>query len=66
MVITGVLAGYDDPVSRRRLRRMKLAATGLLALAAGLFLLTFALPDNTATGYLRAAAEAGMQSGLAP
>ncbi|WP_019875057.1 DUF445 domain-containing protein [Sporichthya polymorpha] len=65
MVITGVLAGYDDPVSRRRLRRMKLAATGLLALAAGLFLLTFALPDNTATGYLRAAAEAGMVGGLA-
>ncbi|GAA0622205.1 DUF445 domain-containing protein [Sporichthya brevicatena] len=65
MVITGVLAGYDDPVSRRRLRRMKLAATGLLALAAGLFLLTFALPENTATGYLRAAAEAGMVGGLA-
>jgi uncharacterized membrane-anchored protein YjiN (DUF445 family) len=65
VVITGVLAGYDDPVARRRLRRMKLAATGLLAVAAALFLLTFALPDNTATGYLRAAAEAGMVGGLA-
>ena len=65
MVITGVLAGYDDPVARRRLRRMKLAATGLLAFAAALFLLTFALPDNTGTGYLRAAAEAGMVGGLA-
>ena len=65
VVITGVLAGYDDPVARRRLRRMKLAATGLLAAAAALFLLTFALPDNTGTGYLRAAAEAGMVGGLA-
>ncbi|MBA3743627.1 DUF445 domain-containing protein [Sporichthya sp.] len=65
MVITGVLGGYDDPVSRRRLRRMKLAATGLLAFAAALFLLTFALPENTATGYLQAAAEAGMVGGLA-
>src|SRR5688572_16456292 len=44
---------------------MKLAATGLLAFAAALFLLTFALPENTATGYLRAAAEAGMVGGLA-
>src|SRR5687768_3232479 len=44
---------------------MKLAATGLLAFAAALFLLSFALPDNTATGYLRAAAEAGMVGGLA-
>ncbi len=65
VVITGVLGGYDDPVSRRRLRRMKLAATGLLAFAAALFLLTFALPENTATGYLQAAAEAGMVGGLA-
>ena len=65
VVITGVLAGYDDPVARRRLRRMKFAATGLLAFAAVLFLLTFTLPDNTATGYLRAAAEAGMVGGLA-
>ncbi len=65
MVIPGVLGGYDDPVARRRLRRMKLAATGLLAFAAALFLLSFALPDNTATGYLRAAAEAGMVGGLA-
>jgi uncharacterized membrane-anchored protein YjiN (DUF445 family) len=65
VVLTGVLAGYDDPVSRRRLRRMKVAATGLLGVAAGLFLLSFALPDNTATGYLRAAAEAGMVGGLA-
>ncbi len=65
MVITGVLAGYDDPAARRRLRRMKLAATGILAFAAALFLLTFALPENTGTGYLRAAAEAGMVGGLA-
>ena len=64
-MLTGVLAGYDDPVSRRRLRRMKVAATGLLGVAAALFLLSFALPDNTATGYLRAATEAGMVGGLA-
>ena len=65
MVIPGVLAGYDDPVARVRLRRMKTVATGLLAVAAGIFLATFALPDNTATGYVRAAAEAGMVGGLA-
>jgi uncharacterized membrane-anchored protein YjiN (DUF445 family) len=65
VVIPGVLAGYDDPVSRRRLRRMKFAATGLLGVAAGLFLISFALPDSTATGYLRAAMEAGMVGGLA-
>ncbi|HUR73052.1 MAG TPA: DUF445 family protein, partial [Sporichthya sp.] len=65
MVIPGVLAGYDDPLARRRLRRMKIAATGLLGVAFGLFLLSFALPENTATGYLRAAAEAGMVGGLA-
>jgi uncharacterized membrane-anchored protein YjiN (DUF445 family) len=65
VVIPGVLGGYDDPVARRRLRRMKVAATGLLAVAFGLFLLSFALPDTTGTGYLRAAAEAGMVGGLA-
>ncbi|CAA9347847.1 MAG: protein of unknown function DUF445 [uncultured Frankineae bacterium] len=47
------------------LRRMKRRATGLLVLAALVFLGSFALPDTTATGYLRAAAEAGMIGGLA-
>ncbi|MGQ0630911.1 MAG: DUF445 domain-containing protein [Sporichthyaceae bacterium] len=59
------LPGYDDPEARAGLRRMKAVAGGILAAAAGLFLLTFALPDTTATGYLRAAAEAGMVGGLA-
>ena len=51
-----------DPVA---LRRMKRTATGLLVVAAAVFLATFALPDTTATGYLRAAAEAGMVGGVA-
>jgi len=47
------------------LRRMKRAATGLLIATAAVFLLTFALPDTTAAGFLRAAAEAGMVGGVA-
>ena len=47
------------------LRRTKRRATGLLVLAAVVFLVSFALPDTTATGFLRAAAEAGMVGGLA-
>jgi uncharacterized membrane-anchored protein YjiN (DUF445 family) len=47
------------------LRRTKRRATGLLVLAAVVFLASFALPDTTATGFLRAAAEAGMVGGLA-
>ena len=47
------------------LRRMKRNATGLLLAAAALFLLTFALPDTVAVGFVRAAAEAGMVGGVA-
>ena len=47
------------------LRRMKRGATGLLALAAAVFVASFALPDSTAVGFLRAAAEAGTVGGLA-
>jgi len=47
------------------LRRMKRVATGLLVLAASVFLLTFAMPDTTAVGFLRAAAEAGMVGAVA-
>ncbi len=47
------------------LRRMKRRATGLLVLAAALFLLTFALPDTTLVGFVRAGAEAGMVGGVA-
>ena len=44
---------------------MKRRATGLLVVAAVVFLLSFALPDTTAVGFLRAAAEAGMVGGVA-
>ena len=53
------------PQDRARLRRAKRGATGLLAGTAGVFLATFALPDSTAVGFLRAAAEAGTVGGLA-
>lgn len=46
-------------------RRMKRRATGLLVLAAAVFLGTFALPDTTLVGYVRAGAEAGMVGGVA-
>ena len=63
----GILAG--DPVAeaerRAALRRAKRGATGLLALAALVFLATFVLPDRGWVGFLRAAAEAGMVGGLA-
>ncbi|NHC43775.1 DUF445 domain-containing protein [Motilibacter aurantiacus] len=55
----------SDDVRLRDLRRMKRRATGLLAATAAVFLLTFALPDTTAVGFLRSAAEAGMVGGLA-
>ena len=51
-----------DPVE---LRRMKRRATGLLLATAAVFLVSLALPDTTATGFLRAAAEAGMVGGVA-
>ena len=47
------------------LRRMKRVATGFLVLAATVFLATFALPDTTAVGYVRAASEAGMIGAIA-
>jgi uncharacterized membrane-anchored protein YjiN (DUF445 family) len=58
--VLAVLSGDPDD-----LRRMKRRATGLLVLTALVFLLSFALPDTIATGYLRAAAEAGMIGGVA-
>jgi uncharacterized membrane-anchored protein YjiN (DUF445 family) len=51
-----------DPVE---LRRMKRRATGLLGVAAGVFLGSTALPDTTAVGFVQAAAEAGMVGGVA-
>ncbi len=52
---------------RRRLRRMKVIATAILAVAAAVYALTF-IPDGGAhgvSGYVRAAAEAAMIGGLA-
>jgi uncharacterized membrane-anchored protein YjiN (DUF445 family) len=47
------------------LRRMKRNATGLLVLAAAVFLATFAAPDTALLGFVRAGAEAAMVGGLA-
>jgi uncharacterized membrane-anchored protein YjiN (DUF445 family) len=51
----------------RRLRRMKSGATGLLVVAAGLYVLTLEVHGggSEAWAYLRAASEAGMVGGLA-
>jgi len=62
--VTALLA-VEDPVRVRDLRRMKAGASGLLAVAAAVFVATYALPDTTWVGYLRAAAEAGIVGGLA-
>ena len=53
-----------DEVALSRLRRMKATSTGLLVLAAGLYGLSFQLPDSAA-GWLRAGSEAAMVGGLA-
>ncbi len=60
-----VLLGLEDPQRAHDLRRMKATATGFLVVTAAVFLATFAMPDTTATGFLRAAAEAGLVGGLA-
>ncbi|MDX6197242.1 MAG: hypothetical protein QOJ79_393 [Actinomycetota bacterium] len=60
-----VLMGVEDPARVRDLRRMKLTAAGFLAVTAAVFVATFAMPDRTWVGYLRAATEAGMVGGLA-
>lgn len=49
----------------RALSRARRRATGLLALVAVAFLGSFALPEATLTGYVRAALEAGLVGGLA-
>ncbi|MDH4075927.1 MAG: DUF445 domain-containing protein [Acidimicrobiia bacterium] len=55
-----------DEERRRDLRRMKALATGLLALAAAVFLASRALePDHRWLGYVRATAEAAMVGALA-
>jgi uncharacterized membrane-anchored protein YjiN (DUF445 family) len=57
----------DDPARRRALRRMKLFATGLLVLAAVVYLLARANEEGGPAwvGYVRAGAEAAMVGALA-
>jgi uncharacterized membrane-anchored protein YjiN (DUF445 family) len=59
--------GRTEAARRRALRRAKRGATGLLVVAAVVFLLTFLAEDGErgAIGFVRAAAEAGMVGGLA-
>jgi uncharacterized membrane-anchored protein YjiN (DUF445 family) len=57
--------GVEDPVRVHDLRRMKITAGAFLAVTAAVFVATFAMPDETWVGYLRAAMEAGMVGGLA-
>jgi len=60
-----LLAGFDE-LRARRLRRMKLTATGFLVAAAAVFIATFVFTDGKGwAGYVRAAAEAGMVGGVA-
>lgn len=54
----------QDESAAWRLRRMKLTATALLAVAAGLYAVSFAF-DGTAAEFLRAGSEAAMVGGLA-
>ena len=72
--IAGDLAGLrqalapdpGDPQARRRLLRMKRAATGALAAAAALYLAMVLLgADRGVLGFVRAGAEAAMVGGLA-
>ncbi|HSV67802.1 MAG TPA: DUF445 family protein [Mycobacteriales bacterium] len=67
--MTFLHAGDDpaaEPDRRRQLRRAKGFATGLLGLAALVFLATVLVPDPPAwVGYLRATAEASMVGALA-
>jgi uncharacterized membrane-anchored protein YjiN (DUF445 family) len=55
----------NEVLQAEGLTRARRRATGLLALVAAGFLGTFALPDGTGTGFLRAALEAGLVGGLA-
>lgn len=55
----------DEAERRRSLNRMKLAATGLLALAAVVFVVARQFPSNNLAGYVEAFAEAAMVGALA-
>ena len=58
-------ARTDEVAQAQALSRARRRATGLLAVVAVLFVGSFWLPDSTATGYVRAALEAGLVGGLA-
>ena len=65
-VIPALLRGPDQDAQRMALRRMKTVATGLLVVAAAVFVLTVAFGHgHGAWGYLQAMAEAAMVGGLA-
>lgn len=55
----------SDAAQASALRHARRRATGLLAAVAVGFLASFALPEGTATGFVRAALEAGLVGGLA-
>jgi uncharacterized membrane-anchored protein YjiN (DUF445 family) len=55
----------SEEVKQRRLAVMKRRATGLLIVAAALFVATFVLPDEGWVGYVQATLEASLVGGLA-
>lgn len=54
-----------DPVDEGRLRRAKVAATGVLAVAAATYVATVVAGGGGVVGFVRSAAEAGVVGGLA-
>ena len=65
--VTAPVMAAEDPAQRRALVRMKVFATGLLVLAAGVYLLARANEEGGPAwvGYVRAGAEAAMVGALA-
>ena len=64
--LTGVLGFEGSQRDRQRLRSMKVRASLLLVLVGVLWVMSYLVaPDSTASGFLRAGAEAGMVGGLA-
>lgn len=61
----GPAASADEADRRRALNRMKLLATGLLVVAAIVFVIARRSPANTVAGYVEAFAEAAMVGALA-
>ncbi len=66
MVVATIPLTRSEEVKQRRLVVMKRRATGLLIVAAALFVATFLLPDDQGwVGYVRATLEASLVGGLA-